>query len=107
VTYDNGNVTTGSESTYDGFKNSAPYIVHAHFKDFKVVPEGMLGLDGKCRKGEMVGDGDVDQLGGLRAMKECGYSGYINFEYEGSEMTPRDATVVGVRRMRQWIASPA
>jgi L-ribulose-5-phosphate 3-epimerase len=109
VTYDNGNVTTGGESAYDGFKNSAAYIVHAHFKDFVQCAEGapgaMRGLDGKFRRATLVGDGDVDQLGGLRAMKECNYTGHINFEYEGRELTPRDATVEGVRRLREWIAA--
>ena len=40
-----------------------------------------------------------------RAMAEYGYTGCINFEYEGSEYTPREATIEGVRRMREWIAS--
>ena len=111
VTYDNGNVTTGGESAYDGFKNSAPYVVHAHFKDWKIckkdAPGATICLDRKYRRAALVGDGDVDQLGSLRAMKEFGYKGYINFEYEGSEFTPRDATLEGVRRMREWIASLA
>lgn len=108
VTYDNGNVTTGGESAPDGFRNSAPYVVHAHFKDFALCDErdrgAMLCLDGKHRRGVLVGDGDVDQIGTLRAMNEYGYGGYINFEYEGSGYTPREATIEGVSRMRQMIA---
>ena len=49
--------------------------------------------------------GDVDEIGSLRAMKESGYEGYVNFEYEGSDYTPRDATIEGVRRLRGMISS--
>jgi sugar phosphate isomerase/epimerase len=111
LTYDNGNVTTGGESAPDGFRNSARYVVHAHFKDYKVCREGEAGafpcLDGKYRRAVLVGDGDVDHLGALRAMKEWGYPGHINFEYEGREYSPRGATIEGVRRLRQMMASLA
>jgi sugar phosphate isomerase/epimerase len=109
VTFDNGNVTTGGESPRDAVRNNARDIVHAHFKDFAVCKEGDPGamrcLDGKFRRAVLVGDGDVDQLGGLEALHECGYKGYINFEYEGRDYTPRDATVVGVARLREMMAS--
>ncbi|MBI3944760.1 MAG: sugar phosphate isomerase/epimerase [Armatimonadetes bacterium] len=108
VTFDNGNVVTGGESAADGFRKSAPYVVHAHFKDFQSCPEGTPGahicLDGKYRRAVLVGDGDVDQVACVQAMREHGYQGYINFEYEGSDLSPRDATIEGVRRMREWIA---
>ena len=65
----------------------------------------MRGLDGRFRRPVLVGDGEVDQIGGLAALKEIGYGGYINFEYEGSEWTPRDATIEGVRRMREMLDS--
>jgi len=109
ITYDNGNVTTGGEGTYEGFMRSAPWIVHAHFKDFAVCseqdPEGRLCLDGKYRRPVLLGDGDVDQMGSLRAMKESAYAGYIDFEYEGSAYSPREATVQGVGRLRRMMAS--
>ncbi len=108
VTFDNGNVTTGGETAAKGFNNNAQYIVHAHFKDWKICSPDeksvMRFLDGKCRHAVLVGDGDVDQLGGLRAMADYGYEGCINFEYEGNELSPREATVEGVRRMREWMA---
>ena len=111
ITYDNGNVTTGGESAPDGFLRSAPYVVHAHFKDFRVCAETDRGafrcLDGEFRRAVLVGDGDVDQIGALKAMKKLGYQGHINFEYEGAEYTPREATIEGVRRLREWMASLA
>jgi sugar phosphate isomerase/epimerase len=109
VTFDNGNVVTGGEDPGESFRRSAPHVIHAHFKDFvQCVPDApgaRLGLDGNHRIGVLVGDGEVDQLGTLRAMAECGYGGYIDFEYEGSELSPREANIEGVRRMREWIAS--
>ncbi|KPJ62221.1 MAG: hypothetical protein AMS15_04735 [Planctomycetes bacterium DG_23] len=109
ITYDNGNVTTGGETAAEGFRRSAEYIVHVHFKDFAICSEDAPGarpcLDGKYRRAVLVGDGDVDQVEALRAMKAFGYAGYINFEYEGREYTPREATIEGVRRMRKMLAS--
>jgi len=104
ITYDNGNLTTGGESAYDGFVRSASYIVHAHFKDWAECspddPDARLGLDGRWRRGVLLGDGDVDQAGSVRAMRECNYQGYVNFEYEGREYDPYEATREGVKRMR-------
>ena len=37
-------------------------------------------------------------------MKDCGYDGCIDFEYEGSELSAWDATTEGVRRLRQWMS---
>ncbi len=109
ITFDNGNVTTGGEPAADGFVNSAPWVVHAHFKDWSLcdpaAPGASKGLDGKYRRAVLVGDGDVDQIGCVKAMKKHGYKGYVNFEYEGREMTPREATIEGVRRMKEWFAT--
>ena len=107
ICFDNGNVTTAGENAGEAFRRSAGHIVHAHFKDWKEcepdAPNARLFLDGKSRFATLVGDGDVDQTGSLRAMRDCGFEGYINFEYEGSELTPREATAVGVRRIRGWM----
>ena len=109
VTFDNGNVVTGGEAPGDAVRRSADYIVHSHFKDFtpcpKDHPQARDCLDGQPRRPVLVGDGEVDQIGSLAALKECGYEGYINFEYEGSKYTPREATIMGVERMREMISS--
>jgi len=110
ITYDNGNVTTAGESAYDGFANSAKWIVHAHFKDWEICAgppwDGASpSLDGLYRKGALVGEGVVDQLGSLRAMKEYEYAGCINFEYEGNKYDPWQATRLGVDNMRKMMAT--
>ncbi len=108
VTYDNGNCVTGGDTAAAGFTNVAEYVVHAHFKDWKECGEDEPGarifLDGKYRRAVLVGEGDIDQMGSVKAMADYGYDGCVNFEYEGSEMTPRDATIEGVARMREWFA---
>ena len=107
VCFDNGNVTTAGENAGDAFRKSAQHIVHCHFKDFRPCGEeegGFVGLDGVRRRGTLLGDGEVDQVGSLRAMKDCGYTGHIDFEYEGAELSARDATIEGIRRMRGWMA---
>ncbi|MBI5725740.1 MAG: sugar phosphate isomerase/epimerase [Planctomycetes bacterium] len=107
ITYDNGNVTTGDEAPDVGFRRSAAFIVHAHFKDWQFCPPddplARKCLDGKTRSPALVGDGIVNQQACIKAMKQAGYKGYINFEYEGNLLSPREATVIGVKRMRDWI----
>ncbi|MGD9519508.1 MAG: sugar phosphate isomerase/epimerase family protein, partial [Armatimonadota bacterium] len=108
VTFDSGNCFMSGESAREAFLNSREYIVHAHFKDWSIcepgTPGARLGLDGRYYRATLVGDGDVDNAEAIAAMRECGYRGYINFEYEGCELTPREATLEGVRRLRDWMA---
>ena len=94
LTYDNGNVLTGGEDPADSFRKCAKYVVHAHFKDWDVVPEpgGMLGLDGRRYRGALIGEGIVNPRSCLAAMKQAGYKGYINIEYEGNKYPPDEAT---------------
>ena len=107
VTLDTGNCVTAGESATDAYLNSADHIVHAHFKDWKVcepgTPGSWQGLSGKHYYAELVGDGDVDNAEVAAAMRAHGYDGYVNFEYEGNALTPRDATIEGLKRMREWL----
>jgi len=103
ITYDNGNVLTGGENPVDGFTRSSDKIVHAHFKDWILSDNGMQGLDGRRYKGALTGEGLVDPAPCLRAMKEGGYDGYINFEYEGDLYDPSEATRRGVPFLRDLI----
>jgi len=107
ICFDNGNVTTAGEKAGDAFRKNAAHVVHAHFKDFEFFdheePGSRQGLDGRWMRSALVGEGGVDQRGTLQAMKDCGFAGHINFEYEGSQLTPTEATIVGVRRIRRWM----
>lgn len=94
VTYDNGNVYTGGENPADSFAQVAGQVIHAHFKDWHITEseQGMHGLDGRWYRGGLIGEGIVDQRSCLAAMKQAGYRGFIDIEYEGNDYTPAEAT---------------
>jgi sugar phosphate isomerase/epimerase len=103
ITYDNGNVAMGGEDPAEGFTRCSENVVHAHFKDWVLADDGRLGLDGRRYKAALVGEGIVDPRPCLKAMTKAGYTGYINFEYEGDKYDPREATTRGVRLLREMI----
>jgi sugar phosphate isomerase/epimerase len=103
ITYDNGNLFTGGENPADGYRNSAEHIIHAHFKDFELADDGFLGLDGRRYRGALVGEGLVDPWPCLQAMRERGYSGAIDFEYEGTKYTPEEAMRKAVPMLQAMI----
>ncbi|MBN1347666.1 MAG: sugar phosphate isomerase/epimerase [Phycisphaerae bacterium] len=105
ITYDNGNLLTGGEDPAVGFRDSAEHIVHAHFKDWVLSDDGLEGLDGRRYMGALVGEGIVHPEPCILAMREAGYEGYIDFEYEGHEYTPEEAMRRGVPRLREMIAA--
>ena len=106
VTFDSGNPVTAGESAADAYRGSADHVVHAHFKDWKASAPGerggWQGLDGNWRVGEVVGEGQVDDLAATALMLEHGYDGYVDFEYEGVDMSPEAACRRGIPRMREW-----
>jgi sugar phosphate isomerase/epimerase len=101
LTFDNGNVLTGGEDPAVSFERTKAYAVHAHFKDWMLVREneGMKGVDGRSYRGALIGEGIVDQKSCLRAMKKCGYRGYIDIEYEGNLYAPEAA----VRKAHEYL----
>ncbi len=103
ITYDSGNVLTGGEDPADGFLKSREYIIHSHFKDWAVVPEGkgMRGCDGRYYRGALVGEGALEYKKILQAMHRSGYEGYVDFEYEGSDYTPEEAMEKGLRYLKE------
>ena len=107
ITLDSGNCVTAGEAAVDAYLNSADHIVHAHFKDFEQCVEGdagaWQGLSGNWYRGTLTGDGVVDNQTLAKAMVAKGYDGYVDFEYEGSTLTPTEATIIGLKRMREWL----
>ncbi|MCF7837586.1 MAG: sugar phosphate isomerase/epimerase [Candidatus Marinimicrobia bacterium] len=102
LTYDNGNAATGEEPA-QSFRDCAPHVVHAHFKDWLRRDDEAEGwrkmLDGKYYRAALIGEGCLDHAACLTAMKEAGYDGYINIEYEGDTYTPYE----GVRRAVEYL----
>lgn len=83
LTYDNGNATSG-ENAVESFLRCREYVVHAHFKDWNISDtpsaDSEKMLDGRYYKYTLIGEGDVDTSGCWRAMRDAGYSGFINIE---------------------------
>ncbi|MDD5483886.1 MAG: sugar phosphate isomerase/epimerase [Kiritimatiellae bacterium] len=94
LTFDNGNVLTGGEDPSVSFMRCAAHVVHAHFKDWVLAGPGggLEGLDGRHYAAALIGEGIVPHVSCLDAMKEAGYQGYINIEYEGKQYPPDEAT---------------
>jgi len=94
LTYDNGNAATG-ENPVDSFKKCADYVVHAHFKDWNIIDHPEEGFremsDGRYYKAALIGEGNVDTVGCWNVMKDYGYKGYINIEYENNKYPAPEA----------------
>jgi len=100
ITYDSGNVIIGKEDPVKGFLNSKDYIVHSHFKDWVISENGRPGMDGKLYEPALVGEGVVNYKSVINAMRQAGYNGYINLEYEGKKYTPENAMIKGVKFLK-------
>ena len=94
ITFDNGNVFLGGEDPAASFERCMPHVVHAHFKDWVRMArgQGSEGLDGRWYQAALIGEGLLDHKACLAAMKQAGYAGYINIEYEGNKYPPDEAT---------------
>ena len=103
LTYDNGNAASGEDSI-ESFKRCADDVVHAHFKDWDISVTPQEGynefLDGKYYKPALISQGDVDTAGVWKAMKEYGYKGFINIEYESNAIKADKATQIAVDYLR-------
>jgi len=89
LTFDNGNAASG-EDPVESFKKCREFVAHAHFKDWYIQTEPSEGyrqmLDGNYYRPALIGEGGVDTVGCWKAMRQAGYNGYINIEYEGNEI---------------------
>ena len=94
LTFDNGNVLLGGEDPAVSFARCAAHAVHAHFKDWALLGpgQGREGLDGRRYEPALIGEGIVPHRACLAAMKQAGYKGYINIEYENNKYPPDEAT---------------
>jgi len=105
LTFDSGNAFTG-EDPAESFARCAEYVIHAHFKDWVETNEddGRRMLNGKCYKPALIGEGAVDHISCIAAMKSHGYDGYVNIEYEGNEYAADDATRKAAAYLRKLFA---
>lgn len=84
ATIDIGNYMAGGQEAVEGTRIASKYCAYVHIKDFKKRPDSSLPW-GWNIEACTIGEGDVDQLGCLKVLKDAGYNGYLALEYEGPE----------------------
>ena len=90
---DIGNFTCADEDPAFAIGRLAPYIIHAHAKDFHLRPgtlptpgEGwFISRAGNYLRGAIIGHGDVPLVQCIRNLKRFGYDGVLSIEFEGIE----------------------
>lgn len=92
TTLDVGNFLVVDEDPVSAVTQNVGEASIVHLKDFFVRPlekdpgEGWLRTaGGRFLRGTIVGAGDMDMRGVLRAIKGSGYDGYVSIEFEGIE----------------------
>ena len=89
---DIGNFLELGEDSVSSVRKLGHLAVHTHIKDFKKA-------DGKVIP-TLVGEGDVDLEGCLKALKEKNYSGYLSLEYE-AEMDSKAGVERSLKALRR------
>jgi sugar phosphate isomerase/epimerase len=94
LTFDSGNAA-GGEDPVASFRACAADIVHVHLKDWTVrdtPAEGYVPmLNGKHFRPALIGEGDMPTAAVWQAMREAGYRGFVNIEYEGNQIPAAEA----------------
>lgn len=125
MTLDTGNFWCVDEDPVVAVKKCAQYAAMVHLKDFyhrrvrrfAVELAGSRGPDashtppgwfptssGNLLRGAIVGDGDIDLLESIAAIKKSGYDGYVSIEFEGHEEC-KEGTKIGLDNARRmWQA---
>ena len=87
ITYDSGNMIMGDEGPVAGLEVMKPRMVHAHAKDWELLPrsaaEGIQDRSGRRYVGTIVGSGVIDYPAVFAALRAMQYEGFLSFEYEG------------------------
>jgi sugar phosphate isomerase/epimerase len=111
VTYDVGNFLLAGEDPLDAVEPLGSRIVHAHYKDWRLVTpsdqppdRSVAGVDGRRYTGAVLGEGLADLPGAASRLRSRGYDGYVSVEYEGVG-DPRQAVRRGVDCVRALLGS--
>lgn len=87
---DTGNFLLVGQPSHEAIREVASLANMVHFKDFAPAPAGHEGfayqaLDGTKFLGTVIGEGSVDLGACVAELKEAGFDGWLNMEYEGEE----------------------
>lgn len=104
---DTGNFLLVNEPPVDGVKGVAHLAYMCHFKDFARASQGFRGptfsaLNGELFIGTAIGEGDVPLEQCTKALREAGFDGWLNIEYE-SEEDPRTGVPRSVQNARKCL----
>lgn len=109
---DMGNFACVDEDSIRAVSRLAPYAIHAHAKDFYILPFDAEIEDGKryfqsrgCRKlmGCALGDGNIPVAQCVSILKKAQYDGYLTIEFEGNGDCMTELAK-GLARLREYIA---
>ncbi len=87
---DTGNFLLVHQASHLEVAALATRAAMVHFKDFKVVPDSYpgaayVGTEGLKFAGTALGEGEVDLPDCVQSLREAGFDGWLNIEYEGEE----------------------
>ncbi|MBN1555203.1 MAG: sugar phosphate isomerase/epimerase [Phycisphaerae bacterium] len=107
---DMGNFLCADDDPASACKRMTPYVTHFHAKDFHVKPadapdpgEGWFkSRGGNYLRGSIIGHGNVDVPGCVKAVKDAGYQGALSIEFEGMEENYK-ALTVGLANLRKYV----
>jgi len=87
---DTGNFLLVHQASHLAVASLATRAAMCHFKDFHVVPDNFtgfayVGTEGLKFAGTAIGEGDVDLPDCINSLRQAGFDGWLNIEYEGEE----------------------
>jgi sugar phosphate isomerase/epimerase len=87
----------GERAYPTGYEAVLPYIAHLHVKDARATDNGKL-------EWTVVGEGEIDWAGQIKALKEAGFTGALSLEthYRGPNGDMEEASrqcLAGLKRL--------
>ena len=99
-TLDVGNAATGGEASSLAVARLDGGIEFVHFKDYVIsetaIPGSFRGRDGRFYRPAVLGEGNVELYPALQTLQECGYDGWIDVEFEGSNPPAAEGVAAGI-----------
>ncbi|MHB1457534.1 MAG: sugar phosphate isomerase/epimerase family protein [Armatimonadota bacterium] len=106
---DIGNFLCADDDPLRAVTLMAPRAFHVHAKDFHVKSADaqpgagwFQSRGGNWLRGSIIGHGNVDVPGCLKALKSAGYDGFVSIEFEGMEDN-RQALEIGFANLKSYI----
>lgn len=109
---DTGNFLLVHDTPHEAVARLAGRAAMVHFKDFRLMPDDYDGpaytaVDGLKFAGTAIGEGDVALAECLKELRQAGFDGWLNIEYEAPEdpLTGVPRSVENTRRLMEEGAS--